>query len=122
MPPMLVQVTRKEWPDCRSFSGAVQKYLGDAQRLAQQQAQRQASRQQAEQSRRQQQQMESGRQQSDRQMELTWETLPPEQRESIEQQVRDRLGPNVPAVFVRRLCLEELARRQAGLQNARSDP
>jgi hypothetical protein len=110
--PALVQVTRKEWPDCRTFSGAVQKYLGDALKLVQQQAQREASRQQAEQSRRQLRQEESDRQQSDRQIESTWETLPAAEREAIEQQVRDRLGANVPAVFVRRLCLEELARRQ----------
>jgi hypothetical protein len=110
--PVLVQLTRKEWPDCRSFSGAMQKYLGDALKLVQQKAQRQASRQQAEEMRRQQQQDEAGRQQSEREMESTWEAMPDQQREAIEQQVRQRLGPNVPAVFVRRLCLEELTRRQ----------
>jgi hypothetical protein len=109
---VLVQVTRKEWPDCRSLSGAVQKYLGDALKLVQLQAQRQASRQQAEQSRQQQRQDETSRQEGERQIVSTWETLPAHEREAIEQQVRERLGQNVPAVFVRRLCLEELARRQ----------
>ena len=107
----LVQVTRKEWPDCRSLSGAVQKYLGDALKLLRQQAQRQASRQRAESAREQQRQDEAGRQQSDRQILAAWDSLSAEQREAIEQQVRARVGTNAPEVFVRRLCLEELGRR-----------
>ena len=114
--PVLVQLTRKEWPECRSLSGAVQKYLGDALKLVQQREQRQASRQQAERARVQQRHEAASRQQGYRGMQPIWEALPAEQREAIEQQVRGRLGKNPPAAFVRRLCLEELARRLDGEQ------
>jgi hypothetical protein len=107
----LVQVTRKEWPDCRSLSGAVQKYLGDALKLVRQQAQREAARQQTEAARKSARQTDAGRQQSDRQMQLLWEALPEEQRRAIEQQVRSRLGKSAPESFVRRLCQEEAARQ-----------
>jgi hypothetical protein len=107
----LVRVTRKEWPECRSLSGAVQKYLGDALKLMQLRQQRQASRQQAEQAREQQRQEETSRQKSEQGMQLIWEALPAEQRAAIEQLVRGRLGKSAPEAFVRRLCLEELARR-----------
>ena len=110
----LVQVTRKEWPECRSLSGAVQKYLGDALKLVQQQAQREAKRQEADRTRERARQTDADRQQADRQMQPLWDALPAEQREAIEQMVRGRLGKNAPVSFVRRLCLEELARRLAG--------
>ena len=45
-----------------------------------------------------------------------WDALPSEQREAIEQQVRGCLGKTAPESFVRRLCLEELARRLDGEQ------
>jgi hypothetical protein len=109
----LVQVTRKEWPECRSLSGAVQKYLGDAVQLVQQQAQREASRQQAERLREKERQAEAARQQGDRQLQPLWDALPAEQRAAIEQQVRARVGTSAPVSFVRRLCLEELSRRLA---------
>jgi hypothetical protein len=110
--PVLVQVTRKQWPDCRSLSGALQKYLSDAVKLVQQNAQREASRQQAEHVRELEKQNEAGRQQTDQQLQSAWDALQPQQREAIEQQVRERLGPNAPELFVRRLCWEELAYRQ----------
>ncbi|MFO0930497.1 MAG: hypothetical protein U0736_26290 [Gemmataceae bacterium] len=44
----LVQVTRAEWPECRSFSGAVQKYLADAIRLHEQDARRTDARRRAD--------------------------------------------------------------------------
>jgi hypothetical protein len=107
----LVRVTRKEWPECRSLSGAVQKYLGDALKLMQQREQREASRQEAERARSQRRQEEAGRHRGEQEMQPIWEALPAEQREAIERQVRGRLGKSAPAAFVRRLCLEELARR-----------
>jgi hypothetical protein len=107
----LVQVTRKEWPDCRSLSGAAQKYLGDALHLVQQQAHREAARQKGEAARMTARQEEAGRQQSERQIQTIWDALPEDQRRSIEQQVRSRLGKSAPESFVRRLCLEELSRR-----------
>lgn len=107
----LVQVTRREWPLCRSLSGAVQKYLGDAVKLHQQQARRAAGRRAAEQARERQRQEQAGEQTSGRQLQEIWDTLPADERQAIEREVRRRLGGDAPAVFVRRLCLQELARR-----------
>jgi hypothetical protein len=107
----LIQVTRKEWPLCRSLSGAVQKYLGDAVKLHEQQARRGADRRAAEEARRQQRRQQAGEQQSGRQLQEVWGGLPADERQAIEREVRRRLGGNAPAVFVQRLCLEELARR-----------
>ena len=113
----LVQVTRKEWPECRSLSGAVQKYLGDALKLLDQQALRETQRQEALRTIDHARQAELGRQRADRRMQPLWDALPAEEQAAIEREVRGRLGKNAPAVFVKRLCLEELApqgEQQAG--------
>ena len=108
----LVQVTRREWPDCRSLSGAVQKYLSDAERFYRQQKAREQQRRQAVQQRQQTRQEEVHREQAGGQIQQQWNRLPQAQRDEIERLVRSRLGGQAPAFFVRRLCLEELARRQ----------
>jgi hypothetical protein len=107
----LVQVTRKEWPECRSLSGAAQKYLGDAVRLREQQRRREEARRAAEQARRQQRQEAAGRRQGGRQLQEAWDALPEAEREAVAREVRGRVGASAPAAFVHRLCLEELARR-----------
>jgi hypothetical protein len=107
----LVQATRKEWPECRSLSGAGQKYLGDALKLRERERHREASRQQAEASREQARQEETGRQQAGQKLQEAWASLPEAVREEITRGVRARLGASAPAAFVQRLCLEELARR-----------
>jgi hypothetical protein len=102
----LVRVTRQQWPECRSLSGAAQKYLGDALKLLQAERRREAERQQAR------------RQNEERRQEQTsceplhalWDALSEGQRQEIEQRVRQRLGGAAPAAFVRRLCLQELSR------------
>lgn len=102
---VLVRVTRKQWPDCRSFSGAVQKYLGDALKLHQAEARRAEERREAEQRR------EQSRQEkpSENPLQTRWDALSQEQRDEIEGRVRERLG-SVPAAFLRGLCLQELGR------------
>lgn len=107
----LVQVTRKEWPECRSLSGAIQKYLGDALRLREAETRRAAARLEADRQREQVREESAGRQTQGQQLRHLWEALPVEQRQAIEQQVRERLGGNAPAAFVGRLCLEEIGRR-----------
>jgi hypothetical protein len=107
----LVQVTRKEWPQCRSLSGAVQKYLGDAVKLREREQRREAGRQQAETAREQARQEQASRQQTGQKLQEVWNSLPEAVRDEITRQVRARLGTSAPAVFVQRLCLEELARR-----------
>jgi plasmid replication initiation protein len=109
----LVQVTRKEWPECRSLSGAAQKYLGDALKLRQREQLREASRQQAEASRQQVRQEQASRQQTAQMLQETWAGLPEAVRDEITRGVRARLGSSAPAAFVQRLCLEELGRRLA---------
>ncbi len=110
--PCLVQVTRKEWPDCRSFSGAAQKYLTDALTLLRQQRRRVEQKRAAEASGRQEQEEAARRQQAERQLGEAWDALPATEQETVRQTVLARLGgAPAPEVFVRRLCLEELARR-----------
>lgn len=107
----LVRVARKAWPDCRSLSGAAQKYLGDAEKVRQRERKREEAREQAVRERERQQQAEAKQQQSSQTLQAVWQALPTEQQQVIEQQVRQRLSGPVPAAFVYRLCLEELSRR-----------
>jgi hypothetical protein len=110
----LVQLTRQEWPDCRSLSGAVQKYLPQAIRLYEMQVRREISRQQAETQRQQQRQASEQQQDAGQHLQALWDALSPEQRNAIQSQVRQRLPCSAPAAFVHRLCLQELARRVGG--------
>jgi hypothetical protein len=108
----LVQVTRKEWPDCRSFSGAVQKYLADALKLHQQEQQRQAARVQAEQSRQKAQEEQQRREREEQQRLEIWNRLSPAEQDEIRARVQaSTAGSFAPEAFLRRLCLEEAARR-----------
>ncbi len=107
--PLLVQVTRQRWPECRSFSGAAQKYLADAVKLLQGRRRREATRQkaraqhQAERTR-QNDHLEDGQQLADR-----WAALSAAEQEAVRQTVLARLpGGVAPEAFVRRLCLEAL--------------
>jgi hypothetical protein len=111
----LVQVTHKEWPECRSLSGAVQKYLGDALKLRQRGQRREGSRRQAEAARDQARQEQASQQQTGRKLQEVWNSLPEAMRHEITRQVRARLG-KAPAAFVQRLCLEELGRRLGASQ------
>jgi hypothetical protein len=109
----LVQVTRKEWPECRTLSGAAQKYLPDALKLHRARARREAARDEAEARRRQEQAASLARQEDERRRLDAWNALPPTTREAIRQAVLAGLGGTAaPEAFVRRLCLEELARHQ----------
>jgi hypothetical protein len=111
--PCLVQVLRKEWPDCRSLSGALQKYLADAVKLYRQEQDRTAGRRAAEAARRQEEEELARRHQEERRRAERWEALPAEERDAIRQAVLGRLnGAAAPEAFVHRLCLEEMARRE----------
>lgn len=106
----LVKVTRKEWPDCKSLSGAVQKYLPAAEKIREQQLVHH-TRQLENRHQRESIQIESQQQRRLNDfLELKWRQLPEEQRTAIEQHVRMRLGHHAPRAFVHRLCLEEAAR------------
>lgn len=108
---VLVRITRKNWPDCRSLSGAAQKYLGEAVKARQAERKRAEAREKAAQQRQQQQQAEAKQQQSGQALQAVWEALPEGQKQAIEQEVRRRAAGPMPAAFVHRLCLEELSRR-----------
>jgi hypothetical protein len=101
----LVRVTRQQWRECRSLSGAAQKYLGDALKLLQSDRRREAAKQQAAR------QLEEQRQQhtSFEPLQARWEALSEDERQQIEAKVKGRIGGAAPAAFVRRLCLLELA-------------
>jgi hypothetical protein len=108
----LVQVTRKEWPDCRSLSGAVQKYLSDALKLHRSQVRREAARDEAEIRRQQEQSEMHARREEERQRLELWNALPVCEQEAIRQTVLRSLGETVaPEAFIRRLCVEEFNRR-----------
>jgi hypothetical protein len=109
----LVQVTRKEWPDCRSLSGAAQKYLADALKLHRSRIRRETARDEAE-TRRQQGQAEAlARKEEERRRLEAWNALLPLEQEAIRQTVLASLGgAAAPETFVRRLCIEEAERRR----------
>ncbi len=108
---LLVKVAKKEWPDCRSLSGAAQKYLGDAVKLLERERKRAEAREQAAEQRRREQSSESERRQASQSLEAVWAALPGSQKQAIEAAVRSRLSGPVPAAFVVRMCLQELGRR-----------
>ena len=110
---LLVEITRKQWARCRSFSGAAQKYLPDAIRQYAQNARRAAERQEAEQQRRQSRQESTSQQKTGQDLRPLWDALPAEEKRRIEQDVRTRVGGTLPAAFLLRFCLEELARKQS---------
>ena len=108
----LVRVTKKRWPDCRSLSGAVQKYLAEAVRLHQLERRREAARGAAEAKRRQEQEALRTREQTERRLQEVWNGLPAAEREAIRRGVLEKLaGATAPEAFIQRLCLEETARR-----------
>jgi hypothetical protein len=107
---LLVKVTRKEWPECRSLSGAVQKYLADALALAEAEARREAERREAEARRALQRQESESSQRHGERLERLWRSMPEAERQAVEARVRQRVGGHAPAGFVHRLCLDELAR------------
>jgi len=107
----LVRVTRKEWPECRSLSGAVRKYLPDALELWQQEQQREASKREALQRRLQGRQKEESQQHEERRLAELWNSLPEAEQQAIRQRVLASLGgTQAPEAFIRRLCLEEVRR------------
>jgi hypothetical protein len=111
---LLVNVTRRQWPECRSFSGAVQKYLADAERLLLARKRREAQREQAEARRLQEQRRQAAAGDEERRLLERWQALPAAEQEAIRQRVRAGLPAQAPEAFVRRLCLEELRRGGAG--------
>ena len=82
--PLLVQVVRRKWPDCKSFSGAAAKYLADAVTLATQAQRRQETKTQA-QAFNQETKSQVANQEEDRQQrEARWQALHETQRRDIE--------------------------------------
>jgi hypothetical protein len=107
----LAQVTRNEWPECRSLSGAAQKYLGDALKVRRGQTRRESARQSAEAIRQREQEEAQRRQAEERRLQERWASLPAGEQEAIRRKVVDALDASAPEAFVRRLCLEEVGRR-----------
>jgi plasmid replication initiation protein len=108
----LVRVTRKEWPDCRSLSGAVQKYLPEAVKMYRQQQRREANKQAAERKKQQAAAVQASQTNAERLLQEAWAGLPEAEQALIRQRVLEKLGGSgAPAAFVQRLCLEELGRR-----------
>jgi hypothetical protein len=116
--PHLAAVVRKEWPDCRSLSGAVQKYLPDALKLLEQDQLRQARRED-EQARRRQELADEARRRAEQQQfratwEPAWQALTEPERETVRQTVLAR-HPHLAGTraLLEEQCLRELARRRS---------
>jgi len=108
----LVQVTRKGWPDCRSFSGAVQKYLADAVKLHRQRRRREEERREAEIARLRALEEAARQQRTEQELNDAWQRLSEEERAEIRRRVMERLGgATAPEAFLHRFCLQELANR-----------
>jgi Replication initiator protein A len=113
--PLLVQIIRRRWPECRSFSGAVAQYLPDALRAFSQRQQR-AEQQEQERLRQQEQRDEMRRRvEEKRRLEARWQALPEGERQAIEQAIVQQYPEhqNRPAIL-RGLCLDYLARPAEG--------
>lgn len=120
---LLVTITRKQWPDCRSFSGAAQKYLPDAIRLHASQEQRRRLRQQADEQRQLERLERHQHDQQEQEISRRWDLLPPEQQQQIRQQVLSTLqGRFAPEAFIRRLCLDHLRAGTDLLPSRPADP
>jgi len=117
--PHLAAVVRKEWPECRSFSGAAQKYLPDALKLLAHEQQRQTRREDEQARRRQELEDEARRRAEQQQFRAAWapvwQALPDDQREAIRQAVLAR-HPHLAGTraLLEEQCLRELARQGAG--------
>ena len=114
--PRLAAVVGKEWPECRSFSGAVQKYLPDALKLLAHEQHRVAYREDELIRRRQEAQDEAQRRAEQEQFRAAWlaawEGLDEPEREVIRQAVLTRY-PNLADTrgLLEEQCLRELSRR-----------
>ena len=107
----LVRVTKKCWPDCRSLSGAVQKYLPEALRLHQLEQRRKTARETADAARQNEQESLRTREQTERRLQDVWNGLPAAEREAVRREVLMKLGgATAPEAFIQRLCLEEIGR------------
>jgi hypothetical protein len=85
--PCLVEIVRRKWADCRSFSGAATKYLADAV-TAQAISQRRGEQRQQTAAQQVKDRDENQRQtERRRQLEFRWNSLPAEQQTAIEQDV-----------------------------------
>jgi hypothetical protein len=106
----LVRIVKRKWPDCRTLSGAAEKYLQDAVRLLEWQ-ERRAEAQRAAKA---QQQRDCEQQQwllhERRCREKKWDHLAPEQRDAIESEVLRRHPEHRhrPSIL-RALCLDAVA-------------
>jgi hypothetical protein len=111
--PLLVQIVKRKWPECKSFSGAVAQYLSDA---LQHFGQRQQRLERKEQDRllQQQQRAEIAHSlQEQRELVARWQALPEPERKAIEEAVLQQYPAHQgrPAIF-RGLCLDFLAKRE----------
>jgi hypothetical protein len=109
--PDLVQVLKRKWPECKSFSGAVQKYLPEAARAYEQRQRRRESSCRAKEQQQRDREEVDRQSEERRQLEARWQALSEEEHRAIEQVVlrRDPALARHPAML-RLLCLRELAR------------
>lgn len=102
----LVQVLRKEWPECRTLSGAAQKYLAEAERVCQRERRRreQAARAKQHEGTARQEAVRHGEER--RRLEERWQTLPEERRRAVEADVlREHPALAKYPALLRDLCL-----------------
>ncbi len=113
----LANVVRKEWPDCRSFSGAAQKYLPEALKAFDAERRRLSQREEDEAKRRREHE-DLARQRAEQQQFLAtwqpvWQALGEAEREAVRRDVVAR-HPHLAGTraLLEERCLRELARQR----------
>jgi hypothetical protein len=107
--PDLVQVVRRRWPDCKSFSGAVEKYLAEA--LAVREHRLAAQRRRGEDDARREMDRQAAAREARRrkQLEARWAALPEAERAAAEQAIlAERPELRTHPGILRTLCLNRL--------------
>lgn len=109
----LCRMITRSWPDCRSFSGAVQKYGGDAVKAAEAEDRRREAEEIARRVVDEDRHKKAAEEAELRARRERWLSLPREQQQTIMDRIRERIGTaSAPGAFLDRLCLEELCRGQ----------
>jgi hypothetical protein len=118
---LLVQIVQRKWPDCKTFSGAVSKYLPDVLQLYDLR-QRRSHQQHGARLRQQEERDESARRlEEKRQLEARWQALSEMDRQAIEQTIRNRYPEHHhrPAIL-KGLCLDSLAQLEEARKSQES--
>lgn len=108
--PLLAQIVKRKWPDCKSFSGAAAKYLDEALRLDAGQKSRDDRLRQEKLCQLREREEANRLREERRALAERWEALPASQRRALEEAVlREHPDLRKHPAIVKGLCLDRLA-------------